>query len=303
MLRRLAQRLNKPEYFFRPSQLLKRLSRPRWMNGTTERELPLPWGLELRVHPRETIGLSVLHLGIYDLVVTETLFRLIDPGEHVADVGANLGYMSSLMASRVGGAGRVVSFEPHPLLFTRLQENIALWKTARDLGAVTAVRKAVSDKVAQGQLVVPSGFEANNGLSFVATGQPPEDARERIPIELTTLDDHFVGAEAPAVIKVDTEGNEASVFAGAHRLLTGERRIRDIVFEDHGTWPTPAMRHVEERGYTLFQLKKEFTGPGLADAREAPPEGLWEPMSYLATRDPARAHARLSPRGWRCLRG
>ncbi|MCP3144181.1 FkbM family methyltransferase [Pyxidicoccus xibeiensis] len=302
MLRRLAQRLNKPEYFFRPAQLLKRLSRPRWLNGTAERELLLPWGLKLRVHPRENIGLSVLHLGIYDLVVTETLHRLIDPGEHVADVGANLGYMTSLMARRVGRHGRVVSFEPHPLLFTRLQENIARWRDVPDLGTVTPVRAAVADRVAEGQLVVPAGFESNNGLSFVAT-DAVADARERIRIQLTTLDAHFSDAPAPAVVKIDTEGNEASVFAGADRLLTSEQGIRDIVFEDHGAYPTPAMRRVEERGYTLFQLRKEFTGPGLADARQALPEGMWEPTSYLATRDATRARLRLSVSGWKCLRG
>ena len=48
--------------------------------------------------------------GIYDLIVTEILWRLINKGEIAVDVGANIGYMTSLMAAKVASSGKVYSY-------------------------------------------------------------------------------------------------------------------------------------------------------------------------------------------------
>ena len=52
----LSQRLNKPEYLFRPRQLLRRL----WALGVRElaeeRRFLLPWGLPLLVDPQDPSG-------------------------------------------------------------------------------------------------------------------------------------------------------------------------------------------------------------------------------------------------------
>ena len=66
------------------------------------------------MNPKETIGRAILRLGVYDLCVSESICRLLDPGESAIDVGANLGYMTSLMAAKAGKCGSVESFEPHP---------------------------------------------------------------------------------------------------------------------------------------------------------------------------------------------
>src|SRR5256885_16323510 len=76
----------------------------------------LPWGLSLEIHMTDAIGFSVLAGGVFDPCVTETLHRLIDPGDVVADAGANIGYLTSLAVTRAGPEGRVVAFEPHPLV-------------------------------------------------------------------------------------------------------------------------------------------------------------------------------------------
>ena len=56
----------------------------------------LPWGLQLRIDPRESIGSAVWRLGLYDLAVSETLWRLTSPGDLTVDVGANIGHMTSI---------------------------------------------------------------------------------------------------------------------------------------------------------------------------------------------------------------
>ncbi|WP_203409333.1 hypothetical protein [Archangium violaceum] len=102
----LRQRLNKPEYLYRPQQLLQRFRALLTQEPETEQIFLLPWGLPLIANPRDTIGRAVWHLGLYDLLVSETLWRLISPGEQVLDVGANIGHMASVMAARTGPTGR-----------------------------------------------------------------------------------------------------------------------------------------------------------------------------------------------------
>lgn len=38
-------------------------------------------------------------MGVYDLPVSETIWRLLDPGDYAIDVGASLGHMTGIMAA------------------------------------------------------------------------------------------------------------------------------------------------------------------------------------------------------------
>src|SRR3954449_12172031 len=120
----------KPEYLFRPRQLLRRLRAGTDVGNATVR-VRLPGGADFVAPGSDHIAKALLHLGVFDLVVTETLWRLIDPGEVVVDAGANIGYMSSIMAARVGAGcgGGGGAFEPHPQLFRELQANCQLAAT------------------------------------------------------------------------------------------------------------------------------------------------------------------------------
>jgi hypothetical protein len=69
--------------------------------------------------------------GFWEMWVTEAMMRLLRRGAVVADVGANLGYFTLLMADLTGAEGRVLSFEPNPELARRLRKSIAINGFAR----------------------------------------------------------------------------------------------------------------------------------------------------------------------------
>ena len=97
--------LKRPEYLFRPAQIIRRVKcelRPPSARYETVR---LPWGLPIRVEPKEKLGALILRLGVYDLHACEYISRLIDRGDIAVDAGANIGHMTSLMAMRAGPAG------------------------------------------------------------------------------------------------------------------------------------------------------------------------------------------------------
>jgi hypothetical protein len=93
--------LLRPEYFLRPSQLARRAWSVVAKVGPKP-EVTLPWGAQLVADPNEHIGGYVYRTGVYDLVVLEAIIRLADWGELTLDVGANIGLMTSALASAVG---------------------------------------------------------------------------------------------------------------------------------------------------------------------------------------------------------
>lgn len=74
------------------------------------------------------IGISshLMMEGYWEMWVTEAMMRLLRRGAVVADVGANLGYFTLLMADLTGAEGHVLSFEPNPELAQRVRKSIEI---------------------------------------------------------------------------------------------------------------------------------------------------------------------------------
>jgi FkbM family methyltransferase len=258
----------------------------------------LSWGLPLEVYTSDAIGFAIVAGGIFDPCVTETLHRLIDPGDVVADVGANLGYMTSLAAARVGREGTVLAFEPHPRAYELLEKNAARWRDVRTAGAVELHRVALSDAAGEGMLVSGGSDEFDMAVASLSdeVGSPTHAESDTITVPLARLDE-FAGVERIGVMKVDVEGHEADVLRGAGGLLESGA-IRDIVFEDHDDYPSEATRVVEDAGYELISLDNDLWGLRLVAPENRGELPAWPGPSYLATREPDRARERLSRRGW-----
>jgi hypothetical protein len=107
-------------------------------------------------------------------------------------------------------------------------------------------------------------------------------------------------SESVGVLKLDIEGHEASALRGAERLVRAGK-IRDIVFEEHQTPPTPATEFLEQHGYTVFGLEQRLLGLRLSDPRRTEGKRSYDPPSYLATVEPQRAIERFKERGWKTL--
>ena len=234
---------------------------------------------------------------MFDPAVSETLHRLIEPADLVVDVGANVGYLTSLAATRVGPQGAVIAYEPHPRVFDRLRANAARWAMRPSIGQVELRSAAVSDRAGTARLACGPHFEQNMGLAALhADGEPTRDV-ELVAVPVERLDD-AVGDRAIGVLKIDVEGHEPDVLRGAKRLLAAGQ-IRDIVFEDHDPYPDASTELLEAAGYHLIGLSNDLFGLRLLDPRHRGPLRGWPGPSYLATQDPQRAIDRLRPRGWR----
>ena len=285
--------LNRPDYVLQPTAILRRLRISYAPRGEGRTIMVTPaWGLELEARSDESIGYSLITTGVFDLPVTETLLRLAKPGELVIDVGANIGCMTSALAAAVGPTGEIWAYEPNPYVLDVLQRRAEAW--GRE---VTVHACALSDSDGSARLVIPVNA-SNQGLAHL--GGEPGPTEEARDIATHRLDD-FVGDRTVGVMKIDAEGHEPMVLAGAERLLA-DHRVRDVIYEDEeGRYPCEASDMLEAAGYAVWALGRSFFGPRLDPPTRAT-AGL-ERQSYLATLDGERARRLLARRGWRCLHG
>ncbi len=222
------------------------------------------------------------------------------------DVGAHIGYTVMLAAIAAGCRGRVIAWEPHPGLFRALEHNVAAMSAEHRAAAVDLRNTALGSKAGKATLVRPPPESANDSTSrVVAEGSEP-DGELRVSVE--TIDDvlGLLAAQPTTarigVMKIDAEGGELDVLAGARGALE-ERRIRHIVFEDHSGPSSDVMRVLRNAGYEIFALGWTLRGLRIAPAVHGPLAAPYEAPSYIATLSAGEIHARCDPAGWTTLRG
>jgi len=277
----------RPEYLWRPRQILRRLSFTPSQNVT---ELALPWHCTINARSAEDIGRSIATQGVYDLPLTEALTRLADPGETALDLGANIGYASLVLARAVGPHGRVICFEPNPALLPLLSANVASWSSL-PISPIQVEAVAVSDSDGEGVLGFPDEYAQNHGVATL------ELATDGVAVPIRRLDSF--GITSVGVMKVDVEGHESNVLKGAQSLLAG-KRIRDILFEEHEAYPALSHQILLGHGYQIFRLTRSTLRPLLLPP-QAPPRQAFLPPNFLATIDPPRAFSRFAAWGWSAL--
>lgn len=248
-------------------------------------ETALLWGhKDFKVNAQETIGKSILSYGLYDLALTEAVYRLTDKQSTCVDIGANIGYFSSLFSH----CGRSVSsFEPHPIIFQRLQEN------CRRLTNAKCYPVALDETSGEAELFIPAKFDANEGIASLR----PVDKATSVKVKTQKFDEVFPN-EKIDIIKIDVEGHELSVFKGATSALANNR-IKNILFEDFEGKKSPVVQYLQEYGYSVYRLVKSFTHLTFVPIDEAGEIPLWEPPNYLATKATDLA---FSKKSWSILR-
>ncbi len=151
-------------------------------------------------------------LGIYEIHVQDALSRHLGPGDVFYDVGGHRGYFALLAASRVRPGGRVVVFEPLPENLAAIRKNLE----ANDAEGVEPVAAAVCD--GRGTASLFRGDDA----AATATLQGASGSRS-IEVATTSLDLFREDEASPDFCKVDVEGAEDRVLAGAAGLLASGR--------------------------------------------------------------------------------
>jgi FkbM family methyltransferase len=178
------------------------------------------------IDPVSILGLSILKQGEFEIPLTRAVIALLGSGDSFVDVGANEGYFSILAARKVGLRGRVLAIEPQSRLRDVLDRNIA----ANLLTNVEVALLAVADR--QGEALLYLRPSTNTGASsFIRHWRFGSRANK---VATTTLDQLLFERRFTPVrlMKIDCEGAEPLVVAGAKKTLQGNQ-VEILIMDYH----------------------------------------------------------------------
>ena len=143
----------------------------------------------------------------------------------IYDIGANIG-LSTIMLSKQFPNSKIVAMEASPRNCEFLRLNIE----ANSCENVEVVATAVSDS--EGSL---SFHESNYGAgSHVVSDEHIEQEFAKLRVPKTTLDKIWAGRKrAVSFCKMDVEGHEPNVFAGAEAMMTENK---PQIFMEFNSW-------------------------------------------------------------------
>ncbi len=168
-------------------------------------------GVKCICYPESSFGSQIIYTKFPEYSEINFVSYVLKPRDTFVDIGAGLGDYSLVASSKIK-EGKIFSFEPHPVAFNYLKENVALNKLE---GKIFPVQNVVSDK---------NGFEKFtpdkiSELSHISTEKDSSEGQVRLPS--ITLDSYSVKHKAGKIkiVKIDVEGAEYKVLAGAKNLL------------------------------------------------------------------------------------
>ena len=160
------------------------------------------------------------HFGYFQERFEAYLFReLLAPGSIVIDVGANFGLYTVLSAQAVSPTGRVYAFEPAESAFNLLEENVRLNGLAEVVECYNLCIGA-SDGQTEFYLTEDTAF---SGMAF--TQRSPLLRTKKMPVRSIDSFLQEVGQSGINALKIDVEGFEYAVLAGAMETIRNSPRI------------------------------------------------------------------------------
>ncbi len=179
----------------------------------------------------------------------------VRPGSTALDVGAHIGEQTVAMAWAVGPQGRVYAFEPQRKLYRELHYNLQL----NHLSNIVPLRFALGD--------APAVIESPRGTARREDGIGPGGER----VESRSIDSF--GFHDVSFIKVDVDGFEDHVLAGARQTITRDRPTLIVGIQGDSNFDTarPELRaKIVHTIQSLEQLGYVVTRQGIADYLAAP---------------------------------
>jgi len=186
-----------------------------------------------------------MYFGLFEPRETRLLGELLNPGDTFIDVGAPIGWFTTIAAACVGSAGRVIACEPYPANRSMLKINLAQNSDKN----VRVVEAALGDHPGKISLAKSDGNSGGvTALDWAWDG--------RVEVPVTTLDEVSAGLETIALLKIDVEGWEAHVLQGAARTLSRTDRvlieINDIALKKAGSSSEEILDLLRRAGFSRF---------------------------------------------------
>jgi FkbM family methyltransferase len=187
---------------------------------------------------------------------TDYVISVLSEGDIFIDVGANIGLFSLLASKIVGNAGRVLCYEPAPITFSRLKENVQL----NNLKNIDIRNIGLSNK--KGELIF---YISNNGHDAWNSFAPSQDNKLessiQVPVSTVDIELENVDKSRIKIVKIDVEGWEKFVLHGGKNFFVNYNPIVMVEFTEENTfnagYPVYDIYNImEDFGYVWYIIHK-----------------------------------------------
>ena len=172
------------------------------------------------------IGQHILEGRVWEPHITLQLDRILPAVDgYCLDIGSHVGLHALYMANHLGK--KVIAFEPQPLLFSALVENIVA-----NQASILPMQQIVSNRDGLLNMGIPKSydeFENPGGLGVVDESfEHPHLIKREFPCtRIDSLNLSKIGC-----MKIDVEGHEMEVLQGASQTILRDRPI--LIVELYG---------------------------------------------------------------------
>ncbi len=185
-------------------------------------------GIKYLVWANEDIGKKLILLRSFEKNETDAFKSLIKLGDICFDVGGNIGYFTLNFAKQAGPTGKVFVFEP-------IRRNALMIQLGAEInsfgGSVQVIRAAVSNKVGNVSLTIPS---VDGAYAYIKQDEGDAVNEVNEMADCITLDGFVAERELSGadIVKIDVEGAELLVLEGATTLFSsGTHQPRVVMIE------------------------------------------------------------------------
>lgn len=190
----------------------------------------------------------------YEPILVDQCLDYLEPERDIIDVGANIGFFTVLFAKKIRNNKKVLAIEPSKYVIKRLYENIELNRVKE---AVIVFEGVASNCLGKMELKTIKGREEFSTLGEMAHPLISKEQYKLESVNSSTIDalvEKF--SLDPGFIKIDVEGVENLVIAGAQTTLSSKRpvilsELSDFLLKKNGSSAYEVIRMIEKQEYSV----------------------------------------------------
>lgn len=202
------------------------------------------------------------------------LSKILRPGEHFVDVGANIGIVSLLAAKAVGPEGTVYAIEALQKTREYLSRNVA----RNNAENIRLIPFALTDENRE------VNFFASTDGNIGASSLSPRGLKD-VPVTVNgrTFDSLHADGTIPKcdVMKMDIEGAEVLALKGMKVFFKEEKprivviEVSDVLLSQFGSKPSDIVLFFNDHGYSLYRASTKGRLQKVNTAELSGFENLW----------------------------
>lgn len=214
-----------------------------------------------------------MFVGLFDRVELGIVDRCLSASGDFVDVGAHVGIYGTTACRALRPGRRALLFEPNPVARRQLEHNLEL----NGVTVATVLPLAASDGPGSAVLHVPTSPDA--AWSSLLGGGFAEGVP--VDVETSTVDREVerLGL-APSVVKIDVEGHELAVLAGAAGTIERHRPV--VICEVSAHTALAVAERAKTLGYTVYRVSARRVTHGIGT-----PSGIFNTILVPSGRERA----------------